>query len=170
MLTSDMQKRKPSRVPELALTVQYDVRTKPMPSRAKFGKWVRAALKKSACITLRIVGAREGRLLNRHFRRRDYATNVLTFVYSKRQPLDGDIAICAPVTAREAREMEISREAHYAHLTVHAVLHLQGHDHQRARDAGRMEQLETRILAGLGYADPYEKSQKVQAARAARAT
>ena len=107
----------------------------------------RSDRQKRACITLRIVGAREARLLNRHYRGRDYATNVLTFVYSDRRPLAGDIAICAPVVAREARACGISREAHYAHLTVHGVLHLQGYDHERARDAERMERLEVRILA-----------------------
>ncbi|HYK14078.1 MAG TPA: rRNA maturation RNase YbeY, partial [Burkholderiales bacterium] len=86
---------------------------------------------------------------------RDYATNVLTFIYSKRGPLEGDIAICAPVVAREARRQGTHREAHYAHLTVHGMLHLQGYDHARAAAAKRMENLETRILARLGFADPY---------------
>jgi len=120
-----------------------------------FEKWARAALKKSARVTLRVVGAREARLLNRRYRKRDYATNVLTFVYSKRHPLVGDVAICAPVVVREARALGISGEAHYAHLTVHGMLHLQGRDHRRAREAARMERLETRILKKLGYADPY---------------
>jgi len=103
---------------------------------------------------LRLVGEREARELNRKYRRRDYATNVLSFIYSER-PLEGDIAICAPVVAREARDRRLPRDAHYAHLTVHGVLHLQGHDHMRATQAKRMENLETRILARLGYADPY---------------
>jgi probable rRNA maturation factor len=120
---------------------------------------VRAALTRPARITLRVVGAREARLLNQRYRQRDYATNVLTFVYSEDMPLEGDIAICAPVMSREASAMGISREAHYAHLTVHGVLHLQGHDHQRARAAGRMERLETSILKKLGYADPYQHAQ-----------
>jgi probable rRNA maturation factor len=117
---------------------------------------VRAAAGKSACIALRIVGAREARRLNGCYRGRDYATNVLTFVYSDRRPLAGDIAICAPVVAREARMLGISAEAHYAHLVVHGMLHLQGYDHECASAARRMERLETQILGQLGFADPYE--------------
>src|SRR5450759_2308108 len=136
MPTSGTPKRKPSRAPELALTVQYGTRSAQLPSRARLRKWVRAAVGKSACIALRIVGAREARRLNRCYRGRDYATNVLTFVYSDRRPLAGDIAICAPVVA-------------------HGMLHLQGFDHKNERDARRMERLEVRILAKLGFADPY---------------
>jgi len=148
-------KRKPARTPELALTVQYGTRAAQLPSRVQLGRWVRAALRKSARLTLRLIGAREGRRLNLDYRGRDYATNVLTFIYSERRPLEGDIAICAPVVAREASLRGIRREAHYAHLTVHGMLHLQGYDHERAMDAKRMESLETRILARLGYGDPY---------------
>jgi probable rRNA maturation factor len=155
MPTSGTPKRKPSRAPELALTVQYVTRSAQLPSRASLGKWVRAALGKSACIALRIVGAREARCLNRRYRGRDHATNVLTFVYSDRRPLAGDIAICAPVVAREARTRGISAEAHYAHLVVHGMLHLQGYDHERASEARRMERLEVRILAKLGFGNPY---------------
>ena len=155
MPMSGTPKRKPNRAPELELTVQYGARSVQLPSRTRFAKWVRAALRKSARITLRVVGAREARLLNQHYRGRDYATNVLTFVYSERRPLAGDIAICAPVVAREARMRGMARDAHYAHLTVHGVLHLQGHDHLRAAEAARMERLETRILARLGFPDPY---------------
>jgi probable rRNA maturation factor len=148
-------KRKPNRAPKLALTVQYGTRSDQIPSRAKFTKWVRATIGKNARLTLRVVGAREARLLNHHYRGRAYATNVLTFVYSERRPLEGDIAICAPVVAREARRRGVSRDAHYAHLTVHGVLHLQGHNHERTNEARRMERLEVRILARLGFADPY---------------
>ena len=148
-------RRKPGRTPELALTVQYGPRSARLPSRAKLRLWVRAALGRSARLTLRIVGVREARLLNRNYRGRDHATNVLTFIYSKQSPLEGDIAICAPVAAREARRRGVRREAHYAHLTVHGVLHLQGFDHERATDARRMEKLEARILKRLGYANPY---------------
>jgi probable rRNA maturation factor len=161
---SGTPRRRPSRAPELALTIQYGTRSAQSPSRAKLRKWARAALRRAADITLRIVDAREARSLNRRFRGRDYATNVLTFIYRKQRPLAGDIAICAPVVTREARESGISREAHYAHLAVHGLLHLQGHDHQRARDAHRMERLETRILAGLGYDDPYARDQRVNRA------
>ena len=153
---SGTPKRRPGRTPERAqTTIQYGTRAAQLPSRAKLRRWVRAALGTSAGITLRLVGTREARLLNLNYRGRDYATNVLTFIYSGPSPLAGDIAICAPVVAREAHVRGISREAHYAHLTVHGVLHLQGHNHARAADAKRMERLETRILAGLGYADPY---------------
>ncbi len=155
MPTSGTAKRKPSRAPELALTIQYGARSARLPSRAKFRNWARAALAKNARITLRIVGAREARLLNHLYRGRDYATNVLTFIYPGRRPLQGDIAVCAPVVAREALRRGIGRDAHYAHLTVHGVLHLQGFDHGNPRDARRMERLEARILARLGYADPY---------------
>jgi probable rRNA maturation factor len=155
MRMSVTPKRKPKRAPELVLTVQYGARSAQLPSRARFAKWVRAALQKSASITLRVVGAREARALNRDYRGRDYATNVLTFIYSERRPLAGDIAICAPVVSREARMRGVTASAHYAHLTVHGVLHLQGHDHQRATEAARMERLETRILTGLGFPDPY---------------
>jgi len=150
------------------LTVQYGTRCAQLPSRARFRRWARAALRKSARVTLRIVGAREARRLNQHYRGRDYATNVLTFVYSERRPLAGDIAICAPVVAREARTRGVSRDAHYAHLTVHGVLHLQGYDHGRASEARRMERLEVRILARLGYADPYGREERSERREAAK--
>ena len=100
------------------------------------------------------VAAAEARRLNRDFRGKDYATNVLTFVYGD-TPLAGDIVICAPVVAREAREQGKAVAAHWAHLVVHGLLHLQGHDHERDDEARRMERREKRILAGLGFADPY---------------
>ena len=153
---SGTPKRKPGPAPELALTVQYGTRCAQLPSRAQLRKWVRAALGHSARLTVRIVGVREARLLNRHYRGRDYATNVLTFIYSGRSPLEGDIAICAPVVAREAHRSGVRIDAHYAHLTVHGVLHLQGFDHERAADAKRMEKREAGILKRLGYANPYE--------------
>ena len=155
MPTSVTPKRKLSRTPELELTVQNGARVARLPSAAKFKKWLRAALTGNARVTLRIVGKREACLLNRHYRGRDYATNVLTFIYSDSRPLAGDIAICAPVVAREARLRGISRDAHYAHLTVHGALHLRGYDHGRAGEAELMERLEARILARLGYSDPY---------------
>ena len=155
MPMSGTPKRKPGRTPELALTVQYGTRCVHLPPPAKLRTWARAALRKNARVTLRLIGEREARELNRNFRGRDYATNVLTFIYSKKSPLEGDIAICAPVVAREASRQGTRREAHYAHLTVHGMLHLQGYGHARASAARRMEYLETRILARLGYADPY---------------
>jgi len=155
MPTSGTPKRKPSRAPELALTVQYGIPSARLPSPATLRKWVHAALRRTAAVTLRIIDAREARGLNRRFRGRDYATNVLTFAYPEQRPFAGDIAICAPVAAREARARGISRDAHYAHLVIHGMLHLQGFDHENARDARRMERLESRVLAKLGYADPH---------------
>lgn len=142
--------------PKLSLAVQYAVSATGKPSRAQFRKWVQAALKHDARITLRIVGQTEGLELNRNFRGKAYATNVLTFIFRDKSPFEGDLALCAPVVAREARAQKKTLAAHYAHLTVHGVLHLQGYDHENDRDAAVMERLETRILAKLGYADPYQ--------------
>jgi len=155
MLMSGTPKRKPGRKPELALTVQYATRCAELPTPEKLRRWARSALRKTAHVTLRLIGEREARELNREYRGRDYATNVLTFIYSKGGPLEGDIAICAPVVAREARRQGTHREAHYAHLTVHGMLHLQGYDHERGADAARMEAREVALLARLGYRDPY---------------
>ena len=137
------------------LTVQYGTRARSVPSEKYFDRWVRAALSKDARITVRLVGLAEGRSLNRIYRGRDYATNVLTFVLDDMPPYDGDLALCAPVVAREARAQGKDLMAHYAHLTVHAVLHLQGHEHEREAEAVEMEKLETRILRQLGYPDPH---------------
>lgn len=126
-----------------------------MPSRPRLRAWAKAALLDDARVTLRFVGAREGRALNRTYRGRDYATNVLSFAYPEFRPLAGDIVLCAPVIAKEAREQRKSLEAHYAHLVVHGMLHLQGFDHQHNREAATMETLETEIVTALGYADPY---------------
>jgi probable rRNA maturation factor len=119
-------------------------------------RWARAALRRSGDITVRIVGAAEARILNRRYGGRDRATNVLAFPYpSSRRAVQGDIVLCAPLIAREALAQGKALKAHFAHLTVHAVLHLQGHLHDRQRDAERMEALEKRLLAKLGYPDPY---------------
>ncbi|MEO8004969.1 MAG: rRNA maturation RNase YbeY, partial [Betaproteobacteria bacterium] len=107
-----------------------------------------------ARVTLRFVGAREGRLLNRDYRGRDYATNVLSFAYREFEPLAGDIVLCAPVIAKEARAQHKPLEAHYAHLVVHGMLHLQGFDHENNDEAKTMEAREKEIVIGLGYADP----------------
>lgn len=139
----------------LDLTVQYATRARALPSKADFRKWIRAALVKKARLTVRVVGTPEGRALNREYRGRDYATNVLTFVLNDRAPYEGDLALCAPVVAREAREQGKAIKAHYAHLTVHGVLHLQGYDHDSDEDARTMERLEARILKRLGYDNPY---------------
>ncbi len=139
----------------LSLAVQYASAAQNVPTRAQFRRWVKAAQQGDVQVSLRIVDAEEGQQLNRDFRGKDYATNVLTFVYDDEAPLYGDIVICAPVVEREASEQNKELVAHYAHLTVHAVLHLQGYDHENERDAAEMEQRETAILAKLGYPDPY---------------
>ena len=141
--------------PTLSLAVQYAVSATGKPTRAQFRRWVRAALEHDAQIVLRIVGQKEGRALNASYRNKDYATNVLTFVLQDKAPLEGDLALCAPVVAREARAQKKTLTAHYAHLSVHGVLHLQGYDHQTDADAQVMEQREAQIMAKLGYADPY---------------
>lgn len=142
---------------KLKLATQYAVHSGNVPIRPQFRKWVKAALMRDAEIVLRIVDEVEGRSLNRDFRGRDYATNVLTFVYSNARPLTGDIVLCAPVVEEEARQQHKSLTAHYAHLTVHGVLHLQGYDHESEAAAASMEQLETEIMMRLGHDDPYKE-------------
>jgi probable rRNA maturation factor len=122
------------------------------PAARRLRDWALAAAQPGSEITLRVVGAAEARRLNLAFRRRDYATNVLSFSYASRR---GDIVLCHPVIVREARAQQKALAAHYAHLVVHGVLHLHGLDHTRARDAQRMERAEIRILRRLGIADPY---------------
>ena len=114
--------------------------------------FARAAASASAEVTLRIVGAAEGRRLNRTYRGRDDPTNVLAFSYDRRR---GDIVLCHPVAAREARAQSKALDAHYAHLVVHGMLHLRGYCHEGSEDARQMEKLESEILARLGYRDPY---------------
>jgi probable rRNA maturation factor len=139
----------------LSLSVQYAVDEARAPTRARLRRWVRAALERDCAVTLRIVGAAEARRLNRDYRGLDHATNVLTFVYGREPRTEGDIALCAPVVAREAREQGKTSEAHWAHLVVHGMLHLQGWDHEAPAEALAMEALETRIVIELGYPDPY---------------
>lgn len=143
--------------PRGALAVQYAVPRAGLPARASIARWVEAALERPAALTVRFVGRREGRALNRAYRRRDYATNVLTFVYD-REPLAGDVVLCAPVIAAEARRGRRPVRAHCAHLVVHGVLHLQGYDHETPRDAAAMERREAALLAGLGFADPHRRA------------
>lgn len=135
-----------------------------LPAAASFRAWVVAALagarrRAAAELSIRLVDEDEGRALNRDYRGRDYATNVLSFPVELppgvRSPLIGDIVLCAPVVAREAGAQGKAVRDHYAHLTVHGVLHLLGHDHDCDATAARMEALEVRVLAGLGIADPY---------------
>jgi probable rRNA maturation factor len=137
-----------------ALVVQRVSRASHIPADARLRKWARAALRRKASVTVRYVGEAEGRRLNREFRGRDYATNVLTFVYAAR-PLQGDIVLCAPVVLREARAQGKEPLAHHAHLLVHGLLHLQGMDHEADAQAARMEAREAAILRRLGFPDPY---------------
>lgn len=141
--------------PRLDLIVQYATRARGLPSRARLRRWARAALERDARVTVRIVGAHEARSLNRDYRGKDRATNVLTFVMRSRPRLEGDIALCAPVIRREARAGGKSAAAHYAHLLVHGVLHLQGYDHETEREARLMERRESRAVESLGFPDPY---------------
>lgn len=138
--------------------VQYATGSSTVPTRPQFRRWVKAALMQEAEIVLRLVDETEGRELNQQFRGKDYATNVLTFVYDDTQPLTGDIVLCAPVVSQEAQQQHKDLLAHYAHLTVHGILHLQGYDHIEDADAVEMEQLETQILARLGYGNPYAET------------
>ena len=135
--------------------MQYASSAKGLPTRAQVRRWVRAAQETDAAVTVRFVGTIEGRALNAEFRRKDYATNVLTFVYDDESPRAGDLVLCAPVVRKEADAQGKTLAAHYAHLVVHGMLHLQGYDHERAADAAVMETRETAILASLGIADPY---------------
>lgn len=142
------------------VTVQYAVPRRGLPAATRFHQWAKAALERPAAVTLRIVDEDEGRVLNRDYRGRDYATNVLTFAYPEVEPLAGDIALCAPVVAREATAQSVALDAHYAHLTVHGLLHLQGYGHDDDLDAAAMEARESRIVMALGYADPYAGDRK----------
>ena len=125
-------------------------------STARVKKWVAMALAKPAEIAVRIVGAEEGQSLNRQYRGKDYATNVLTFDYTREPVVSADLVLCAPVVEREAKEQGKTLEAHYAHLLVHGALHAQGYDHETSeRDAAEMEALEVLLLGALGYPNPY---------------
>lgn len=139
----------------LSLSVQYAVQPDSAPTRPKFRRWVQAALTRDAEITLRLVDEEEGQTLNRDYRGKDYATNVLTFVYDDLPHLAGDIVICPAVVEREALQQGKANDAHYAHLVVHGVLHLHGYDHESEAQAEEMERLETQIVTKLGYPDPY---------------
>ena len=124
--------------------------------RHKVARWIRHALALDAEITVRIVDMEEGQQLNRDYRQKDYATNVLTFDYTQEPVVTADLVLCAPVVAREAAEQNKTLAEHYAHLLVHGTLHAQGWDHETSEaDAQEMEAYETEILTGLGFADPY---------------
>ncbi len=124
--------------------------------RQKIMRWLRHALDTDGELTVRIVGAEEGRALNRDYRHKDYATNVLTFDYTQEPVVVADLVLCAPVVAREATEQGKTLQQHYAHLLVHGALHAQGWDHETsASDAEAMEAREIEVLAGLGWPNPY---------------
>ena len=152
--------------PRLVLTIQKAIgkaNRAAAPAAGELRRWAQAALHADAEITIRLVGAAEGRELNRDFRGKDYATNVLTFVYGEGEALPnedeealvGDLVLCVPVVMREAAEQGKALDAHFAHLVVHGILHLQGYDHEEPAEADEMEALETQVLASLGYPDPY---------------
>lgn len=152
--------RPPSRTarPALQLSLQFaDARHRETLPRHRVARWVRAALAAPGEITVRIVGAEEGRALNRDYRQRDYATNVLTFDYSHAPVVAADLVLCAPVVQREAKEQRLTLEAHYAHLLVHGTLHAQGHDHEDEAEARVMEARESVLMLSLGFADPYAR-------------
>lgn len=145
------------------LALDYDVADgQSAPPLAEMQHWAASAIEQTALpceLSIRVVNDTEGRALNRQWRNRDTATNVLSFPGPDAGNLPfrhlGDVVICAPVVAREAAQQGKSERAHWAHLVVHGILHLLGHDHQNDRDASRMEQAETEILRGLGFPDPY---------------
>ncbi len=123
--------------------------------RHKVTRWLRAALSQDAELTVRVVDSAEGQALNRDYRHKDYATNVLTFDYAREPIACADLVLCAPVVALEARRQHKTLEEHYAHLLVHGALHAQGWDHELDEDAQVMELRESEIMARLGFADPY---------------
>lgn len=142
--------------------VSYGMSRKGLPAPVSFKRWAEAACRgriKRADIAIRVVDEAEGRRLNHHYRGKDYATNVLSFPAELPKgvtlPILGDLVICAPVVAKEAAEQHKTLSAHYAHLTIHGVLHLLGLDHENSLEADAMEAIERSILADFGYADPY---------------
>ena len=142
--------------PKLQLSLQFaDKRHRDCLPRHRVARWVRAALARPGQITVRVVGAEEGQSLNRDYRQKDYATNVLTFDYQHEPEVMADLVLCAPVVEQEAVDQRLDLQAHYAHLLVHGTLHAQGYDHEDEGQAAEMEALESQILLGLGFSDPY---------------
>lgn len=139
----------------LDLSVQYACHREGLPLRADFLRWARAALVGGGSVTIRLVDAEEGQGLNLEYRGKDYATNVLSFPYEYEPRVMGDLVICPAVVAREAAEQGKALDAHYAHMVVHGMLHLQAWDHEEDEEAEAMEAEERLILAELGYPDPY---------------
>ncbi|MBP8901425.1 MAG: rRNA maturation RNase YbeY [Thiobacillaceae bacterium] len=145
-------------MPKLELAIQFAVKAE-LPGRAEFRRWARSALRTDVSAALRVVDAEEGIALNRDYRGKDSATNVLTFEYGPDPDsgaLTGDIVLCAPVVEREAAGQGKTLAAHYAHLTIHGMLHLQGYDHETGEaDAIAMEAVESFIMQALGFPNPY---------------
>jgi probable rRNA maturation factor len=148
-----------SKNPQLWMDVQFASELKGLPSLTQFKLWARKALRTDAQIALRITDEEEARAFNSEYRGKDYATNVLTFPLTESPFIIADILICAPVVAIEASEQGKSLEAHFAHLTVHGVLHAHGYDHEKEAPAALMESLESQIMTSLGYPDPYAEIQ-----------
>ena len=146
------------RKPRLGLTVQYVAAAAGLPSTASLRRWAKAAQERDCVVTVRFVGTREGQTLNAFYRGKDYATNVLAFVYDDDAPTTGDIILCAPVLRQEAKAQGKPLADHCAHLVVHGMLHLQGYQHDTVRAARAMEARETTILRRLGVPDPYAES------------
>ena len=142
-------------MPQIKLSLQIASVAAQTPTKAQFKKWAKASLCVDTEVTIRIVDEAEGEALNSAYRGKDYATNVLTFPLTEEPHLMGDIVLCEPIVAAEATAQNKSLEAHYAHLTVHGVLHLHGYDHETEAQAELMEAIEIQILAKLGYANPY---------------
>jgi probable rRNA maturation factor len=145
--------------PELSLSLQFaDAAHRAALPRHKVMRWIRAALEGPAQIAVRVVGEQEGRELNKGFRGKDYATNVLTFDYEHEPLVVADLVLCAPVVEREAKAQGLPLDAHYAHLLVHGALHAQGYDHEQEDEAAAMEARESELMAALGFADPYAEA------------
>jgi len=142
-------------MPSLQLSIQGHGRFAGLPARATLTRWIAATLDRDAEIVLRFVDAREGRRLNREFRGKDYATDVLTFAYEQAPAVRADIVICPAVVKKATRSLRRPLRERLAHLIVHAILHALGHEHHRPAAARVMEAREVAILAGLGFADPY---------------
>ena len=147
-------------MPKLSLSLQFGKLTdvalhRTALPRHTVTRWLRAALQSDAELTVRIVDTAEGRALNRDYRHKDYATNVLTFDYAQEPIVSADLVLCAPVVAQEAKEQHKTLEEHYAHLLIHGALHAQGWDHELDEDAQVMELRESEIMARLGFANPY---------------
>lgn len=145
-------------MPALDFSLQIASDSADLPTNVQFKRWVRAALRVDTSVTIRIVDEAEGRQLNADYRGKAYATNVLTFPLTETPVLMGDIVICAPVVVAEALAQHKPLLAHYAHMTVHGVLHLHGYDHEVDAQAELMEAMEVAIMHRLGFANPYAES------------